>query len=95
MARKTEFELIAFEKENGAKVHGKAHIIKEKEPFVPRIEIKIETGHIQRKGNLTLYLQYRDLERFAVNILKAMGSKKLAFSQRYNSKTFFAKKKKH
>lgn len=40
------------------------------------------------------YIKGKELESLAKNILKALGSKKLAFSQRYNSKTFFAKKKK-
>lgn len=40
------------------------------------------------------YIEHRDLERFAVNILKALGSKKLALSQRHNAKIFFKKQKK-
>lgn len=39
-------------------------------------------------------LQAADLERFAVNILKALNSKKLSYSARYKAKTFFSKKKK-
>lgn len=70
---KTDFELDAHKAElSGSKIAiiGTTPASK---PYV-RIELSTSCGHLAR---CCLFIYDRDLERFAVNILKALKSKKL------------------
>lgn len=74
MARKTEFELEGL----GGDCSGTIEIIGQAPENKPYVLIDFESnllngGSVRR----TAEIKHRDLERFAVNILKALNSKKL------------------
>lgn len=76
MARKTEFELETDSKHlrvAEARISNKS---KDEKPFV---EIKMVNGFGRA---FFAYVKDRDIERFAVNILKALGSKKLVAKEK-------------
>ncbi len=65
---KTEFELIAY---HDYLLGGTIKIIGEEPKYIPYVSISLPDN----KGNL--FIKDKDLERFAVNILKALKSKHL------------------
>lgn len=75
MARKTEFELETIVgPEIQVVPHFKISIIGKRPENNPYVAIHINQRYY--------FIQDRDLERFAVNILKALGSKKLVAKEK-------------
>lgn len=67
---KTEFELEVYQRGKVEIVDGCVKIIGTKPNYSPYVVMDI-------KGFTPMFLKDKDLERFAVNILKALKSKKL------------------
>jgi|CXWL01.1.fsa_nt_gi hypothetical protein len=75
---KTEFELDEYKRAKGEMTGGSIYIIGKLPKWKPYIAIKVyhknAEGKVDHRG---LFIKDKDIEKFAVNILKSIGSKKL------------------
>ncbi len=79
---KTNFELQEFNRGRNERTGGSITIIGKLPKWKPYVTIKVH--HADKEGKNAhrgLFIKDKDLERFAVNILKALRSKKLTPSK--------------